>query len=133
MKPVEIVARIIAWTLEKPSRTHVAHGVLAGGISLVVTLAVHTLVFRWLTLFGSLSGWAGWLLAGSYGFLAGAGFYALRETEQGIRAWTAGRVPGLDHYYRQHDPKWDVFAALIGAAVPPPLLAFGPDLLAALL
>lgn len=127
---VELVARIYTFGTKTRARTHWAHGAIAFAISLLVTLGAHLVVFRWLTLFGGLSGAASWLLAGSYGLVAGASFYTNREIEQGIRKWLSGRVEGVDVYFRDQDPRWDVFAAWIGSALPGPLLAFGPDLLA---
>lgn len=133
MSPVEIAARLYAWGMATDARTHVAHGVLAGLIALVVTLLAHTLLFRWMALFGDMSAAGAWLVSGSYGWVAGTAAYAWRELEEEFREWVSGEIPSIPHGFREHDTRWDVIGAAIGAAVPGPALAFLPDLVAGLL
>jgi hypothetical protein len=133
MKPVEIAATLYSWGVATDARTHVAHGLLACLISLAVTLVAHTLLPRWLTLAGHMPGWIGWLIAGSYGWVAGVAAYGWRELEEEFRRWISGQIPSVPAGFRDHDTRWDVIAAAIGAAVPGPALAFLPDLVAAVL
>lgn len=134
MTPVEIAARLYAWGTATDRRTHWMHGTIAAVlISLPVTFAAHTLVFRWVALAGGTPAWASWLVAGSYGLVAAGAAYSFRESAEGFRRWISGELGGVDAHFESRDARWDVFAAWIGGAVPGPAIAFLPDLVAAIL
>lgn len=133
MTTVEIAARVYNFFSKTDARSHWGHGLLAFGLlSLPLTIALHFVLLLVLAPFGALPPrWVLWLLAGSFGTVAGGYAYTFRELEQKARRWLSGEIPSIVVGFRESsDARWDVFAAWIGAAIPGPLLAFGPDLLA---